>query len=95
MISLILGTNITTTFCSLTPLHVAVREGRADFIFQLMNNTEGKKLNFEKDMFGETPLHKAGRHGRDFISFILLNGNADIEAKNIFQSTPLHLGKLI
>lgn len=60
-----------------------------------MNNTEGKKLNFKKDIFGETPLHKAGRFGRDFISFILLNAGADIEAKNIFHATPLHLGNCI
>merc|ERR1712013_594226 len=64
-----------------TALHLAVENGHTDIVNLVKTNLI-------------TPLHLACRSGQLDIVQILVESEADIEAKNVLQETPLHRAAL-
>jgi len=69
-----------------TPLHTAVRNGKAEMAELLLAN---KAAVNAKDKDGKTPLHQAAYGAKDIVELLLAN-KADINAKDDYGRTPLH-----
>lgn len=70
-------------------LHVSVSFGRMAFVTALLQN--GANINLS-DRDGDTPLHVAvGRHEYEIMTALLNFSRVDVNAKNRFNVTPLHI----
>jgi len=71
-----------------TRLHVAVMQGDADRVKQLL--AEGAYINAVDDM-GDTPLHMSIVYDNTEIAKILIDAGANVNAKDDEGYTPLHM----
>lgn len=71
-----------------TVLHVAARQGHAEFAALLLNAGADVDARNEE---GAMPLHLAAQYGHDDVARVLLAANATVEARRIAGLTPLHV----
>ncbi len=67
-------------------IHRAARQGEIEGIKQHL--AAGTDVNANHD--GRTPLHGAALHSRTEIAELLIDNDADVDAKNEWGGTPLH-----
>ena len=72
---------------SYTPLHIAVEEGLVPVVALLLQRTDTEV----RGRYHETPLHLAAVMGYERLVTILLNANANVNAVDLGDATPLHL----
>lgn len=73
----------------LTALHYLALYDNDGFAIDCLCKRDGINSNVQ-DKLGSTPLHKAAAQGNFIAAQILLKHNADINAKNNSDKTPLH-----
>ena len=73
---------------SSTALHVAARQGHADFAALLLK--AGAYVDARNEE-GAMPLHLAAQYGHDEVARVLLAANATVDARRIYGLTPLHV----
>ena len=83
------GNYKTKTFDNWTVLHKASRNGHKDLV-QAFIELE-PNLVFEPTNLGQTALHLAAQGGYHDIVEILMECNAEVDARDNFDITPLHL----
>lgn len=73
-----------------TPLHFAASSGHRDCCDTLLEHT-GTTIIDKVNNEGNTPLHLAAKGGKSEVVELLWSKNADCNAKNNSEETPLHL----
>jgi ankyrin repeat protein len=73
---------------SSTVLHVAARQGYADFAALLLKAGADVDARNEE---GAMPLHLAAQYGHDEVARVLLAANATVDARRLYGLTPLHV----
>ena len=73
---------------SATVLHVAARQGHADFAALVLKS--GADVDARNEA-GDMPLHVAARYGHDEVARVMLAANATVNARSISGLTPLHV----
>lgn len=77
---------------SQTPLHAAAASNHTEIVRLLLEWEGPDKADMEaKNMYGETALHLASKNGCSDAAKLLLESNANLEAKAGNGMTPLHL----
>ena len=74
---------------NLTPLHLAVDQGREDMVHMLLQF--GAEVNVRTHEARLTPLHIAVRNCNPAITDRLLEAGADVNSRNKIDHTPLHV----
>ena len=69
-------------------LYEAAEEGKINEVKRLL--ADGADVNAKTDSFLETPLHFATENGQKEVAIILIDKNADFNAKAKWDKTPLH-----
>ncbi|KAJ3224933.1 hypothetical protein HK099_007653 [Clydaea vesicula] len=77
-----------------TALHIAVKFGRESMVKVLSHIKEKNRSLVSMNKEGDTPLHLAVRYSRESIFEILFKGVQNIEQKNSFGNTILHLAAI-
>ena len=70
-------------------LYWAARDGHTEEVVRLLG--EGVDPNWQNEEFGWTALHWACYYNRHQILTILVNSNANINIKDRYKDTPLHI----
>ena len=78
------------TWYTVTLLHLAAAEGKVRHVLFLMNH--GANCNAREPQSGATPLHWSVMTSNDpAVVKELIIGGAIVDARNVVQTTPLHL----